>query len=347
MAAAADADDDDDDGEVKVEDEHDEAADARKEKKKKKKKKHRRSDSKGRRRASSKSPQQRRAVDPAGPEHKEYEHHSSEEDEEFDGDDASNNNNNDDSRQRKKGKGKLRRASSNGDMYNAETDTYDDDLMGTNMSDSEEEEEGDAFLTGAGRAKRDRERERQLKELEQKQVQEAKRQSLREMLFEGGVFLKYGRSGKPHYRNFCLTPSGNFHWDSTPMNAAKPMPSKNFVRLVDVREVVTGKRTAVLLRAVARNAPEDLCFSIVTKKRSVDMQATTKEQRDLWVLAIRAAVLDVQIPDLDEKPQPKGADKRVQCSVPFIDHQEIHQEINSSIHSTTNMQSITILKYPI
>jgi hypothetical protein len=117
---------------------------------------------------------------------------------------------------------------------------------------------------------------------------------LRSMLHQGGEFIKFGRAGKPHVRHVCVTVFGDLHWSEQRMDADVFQPSRTFVRLQDVTRVEAGKTTEVMRREHARRAPDELCFSVVTPERTLDLEATTPTQRDDWLEALRAAVAEAR-----------------------------------------------------
>ncbi len=47
-------------------------------------------------------------------------------------------------------------------------------------------------------------------------------------------------------------------------------------------------------RSVASRAPDYLCFSVVTKNRTLDLQAIDVRERELWVRAIESGVDDAK-----------------------------------------------------
>ena len=60
------------------------------------------------------------------------------------------------------------------------------------------------------------------------------------------------------------------------------------IAIKDIFSVAKGKTTEVFQRSVAKQAPEDQCFSIITKDRTLDLLCGSKSERDLWVDALRA-----------------------------------------------------------
>ncbi len=58
----------------------------------------------------------------------------------------------------------------------------------------------------------------------------------------------------------------------------------------------------------ARSVPADVCFSVVTERRTLDLQAVTAEQRDKWVEALKFAVKRAR----DESKRMQTARQRLQ-----------------------------------
>ena len=110
----------------------------------------------------------------------------------------------------------------------------------------------------------------------------------------GADIKKHGRRGKPHTRTlFCpaerpswVAPgSENFRcvcWCKPIKDGSEEekMPSEeSSLPLHTVMAVRPGKTTEVLARA--EDAPEDLCFSLVSPARTLDIQTSSVEQRDM------------------------------------------------------------------
>jgi myosin heavy subunit len=158
---------------------------------------------------------------------------------------------------------------------------------------------------------------------------------LRAVLMEGDKFLKYGKHGKPHIKYVCLNVLGALHWDDDVMDPRRLRPSSTYIHVKDVQKVYIGKHTPVFTRTVAEKADDNVCFSIVTADRSLDLQCVTIEQRDLWVRAIESAIRDVQDQGMvnmitGEKsatPPPKPT-KREQ-PIPEVKSAAVHEPVQS------------------
>lgn len=140
-------------------------------------------------------------------------------------------------------------------------------------------------------------RAKQKQELEaelQFETKEEERAFFRQVLLNGGKFLKYGRSGAPHIKYVCVNVLGNLFWDNAPIDPCRLEPCETFVKLKDIVQVMKGKQTEVLKRKVAERAPDWLCFSITTSDRTVDFQAVNIKERELWVRAIESGIADAR-----------------------------------------------------
>ena len=109
------------------------------------------------------------------------------------------------------------------------------------------------------------------------QIEQAKK--FTKVAFWGEVFLKHGRSGKPHERNVTLEVTGSelkFDWSSGQLKA-----HKNDIQLIE------GKGTPVFQRPTAEKSKVERCFSIVTANRTLDLEAPNDQAREYWVNGIR------------------------------------------------------------
>jgi len=117
---------------------------------------------------------------------------------------------------------------------------------------------------------------------------------MRQVVLGGAKFLKFGKRGKPHIRYVCVNVLGNLHWDEYAMDSSHFRPSENFIRLKEVVQVCKGKESETLQRRAADDAPDYLCLSVVAPDRTLDLQAVSIEQRDLWVRALESVIKDLQ-----------------------------------------------------
>lgn len=108
------------------------------------------------------------------------------------------------------------------------------------------------------------------------QIEQAKK--FTKQAYWGEVFIKHGRRGSPHERNVTLEVTGSdlkFDWSSGSLKA-----HKSEIQLLE------GKTTPVLQRDTARKSKDYLCFSIVTKDRSLDLEAKSEQTKQQWVSGI-------------------------------------------------------------
>jgi len=94
---------------------------------------------------------------------------------------------------------------------------------------------------------------------------------------EGHPFIKFGRSGKPHIRVITVSDKdGSISWETGKMPVSA------------ITRVEAGKTTEVFLKNKQnKDAPPNLCFSLVAQDRTLDLQAKTEKQRDDWVEFMR------------------------------------------------------------
>ena len=122
-------------------------------------------------------------------------------------------------------------------------------------------------------------------------------------LASGCELVKYGHYGSPHVRWFQIEVlhgvcrlswgerrSGGGAGGHHALNLTKS------IKLDDILDVRPGKQTSVFKQS--RNdkiaTDEQCCFSIITQKRSLDLQAKDRQQRDEWVNGLRQTLTDRQ-----------------------------------------------------
>ena len=99
----------------------------------------------------------------------------------------------------------------------------------------------------------------------------------RDMFVKGISFLKHGRRGKPHPRLIAISEDGTqVSWQIASSTA------KKYMNLSDVVGVHKGASTAVFKRNRDIEDRDKLCFSLIGKERTLDLEAPTEQIRDLW-----------------------------------------------------------------
>jgi hypothetical protein len=98
----------------------------------------------------------------------------------------------------------------------------------------------------------------------------------------GDMFVKYGRHGAPHHRSVVVRIMPDNRTVCVDWGTGQLRFHKNNARVLE------GAQGAVFQRAANRKlcAPER-CFSIVTAERSLDLEASSEEDRDYWVKGMR------------------------------------------------------------
>eukprot|EP00455_Lapot_gusevi_P014893 TRINITY_DN174_c0_g2_i1.p1 TRINITY_DN174_c0_g2~~TRINITY_DN174_c0_g2_i1.p1 ORF type:complete len:252 (-),score=23.71 TRINITY_DN174_c0_g2_i1:42-797(-) len=117
------------------------------------------------------------------------------------------------------------------------------------------------------------------------------------LLTSGAVFQKHGRSGSPHARFVQLSEDRTrVMW--------RPLDRSNesdiqYLLLRDIQMIKKGKQTAVFERT-AGDGTDDMCFSLVTADRSLDLQALTSQQRNDWVNALHETLTHLNLTPPDQ-----------------------------------------------
>lgn len=105
------------------------------------------------------------------------------------------------------------------------------------------------------------------------------------LLTKGGLFLKYGRWGKPHMRHILVTADlKHVEWWHLNKNKA----SGN-IMTINILSVQTGRNTKNFKR-FKRPDMENLSFSLVCKNRSIDLEVAkdNKTSAEVWVMAFES-----------------------------------------------------------
>uniref|UniRef100_A0A7S3Z415 PH domain-containing protein n=1 Tax=Lotharella globosa TaxID=91324 RepID=A0A7S3Z415_9EUKA len=99
----------------------------------------------------------------------------------------------------------------------------------------------------------------------------------------GQNFIKHGRAGKPHLKTVRVdTKTGKLWWDDQSLY------------LQDVTEIKRGKHTKVFDGVSVNRADPRVCFSIVTPHRTLDLQASSFNEREMWVDGLTRLQLKLQ-----------------------------------------------------
>ena len=103
-------------------------------------------------------------------------------------------------------------------------------------------------------------------------------------------FVKHGRRGRPKPRAFWLddTDSDSWYIRWCELGQRRTRKSKRCVCIDDIVDIQNGRRTDVFSRSKGGNS--DSSFSIITKERTVDLEAETKVLRDRWTRALRVVL---------------------------------------------------------
>lgn len=103
-------------------------------------------------------------------------------------------------------------------------------------------------------------------------------------LLAGFTVTKFGREGRPHQRKFWVNSSlTHLAWDSK----AKDGRLQRGLDFSTVSDIKVGEKTKNISRATNDYERIQLCFSLITNERTVDLQACSILQRNALVEALR------------------------------------------------------------
>eukprot|EP00033_Pygsuia_biforma_P005807 GCRY01006429.1.p1 GENE.GCRY01006429.1~~GCRY01006429.1.p1 ORF type:complete len:282 (-),score=44.33 GCRY01006429.1:739-1500(-) len=116
-------------------------------------------------------------------------------------------------------------------------------------------------------------------------------------LLEGKIFRKYGRKGTPHLRFIYLDQSiTSVCWrpiDATPEERTNSLPLADIINFIAGR---AGKNFNTLGSKLGRTAgmggldPSTASFSIISRTRTLDLEADSPRERDKWVVGLKLLV---------------------------------------------------------
>lgn len=109
-----------------------------------------------------------------------------------------------------------------------------------------------------------------------------RRLAFKRMLTDGAVFRKYGRYGLPHNRLVFYNPDTRMLVWCAP-GARNGEKEGMLVR--DILEVVEGPESPIFKKNAGWWKRTDCCFSVITDKRSLDLEAGSPEEKEEWVKA--------------------------------------------------------------
>ena len=111
-------------------------------------------------------------------------------------------------------------------------------------------------------------------------------------LARGCELVKYGKFGSPHVRWFqvqLVNGLARLSWGEPKLKTGGELNLSKSIKMNDITDVRPGKTTPVFRQRGNDKlaADADKCFSILTHKRSLDLQAKDCEERDQWVAGLR------------------------------------------------------------
>lgn len=101
-------------------------------------------------------------------------------------------------------------------------------------------------------------------------------------LSKGHSLLKYGRKGKPHIRHIYLSElEDKINWKIAENNNNETV---RYIKISDITEVKIGyNSTDVLKKNKVPKEFNHLCFSLISKKRTLDVKCDNMQQKKKWV----------------------------------------------------------------
>eukprot|EP00742_Colponemidia_sp_Colp-10_P003614 GILJ01003848.1.p1 GENE.GILJ01003848.1~~GILJ01003848.1.p1 ORF type:complete len:996 (-),score=129.78 GILJ01003848.1:642-3572(-) len=135
------------------------------------------------------------------------------------------------------------------------------------------------------------------------QVQDVRNVINTALLKEGATFTKFGRRGHPHLRHVCLNNNGDMLCWSQTHKKSSSRDSKRSIALSEITDVLHGcNNTAVFRKNAVPPEFDSLCFSLVSKHRTLDLQAKDRETATLWIAyfehVVQQNLMGVQTRDL-------------------------------------------------
>lgn len=107
----------------------------------------------------------------------------------------------------------------------------------------------------------------------------------REVTLDAAAFLKWGRNGRSKRRFVAFDETSEaVVWRDREVSST----AVGAIPLSKFQDILTGISTPVLQNVGRGKVNPDLSFSIITEDRTLDLQAESKYQRDLWVGGLKA-----------------------------------------------------------
>jgi Pleckstrin homology domain len=130
-------------------------------------------------------------------------------------------------------------------------------------------------------------------------VREAERQEMLrhvrhipKFLRRGTMLRKHCRNSKPHTKYVFVAKKHIFWIDSKDLRTLViPGDKKYSIPLKEVRSVTRGKKTKVFRRKVSEDADPQLCISIITATRTLDIEARNRQETDNWYQGLHGLIV--------------------------------------------------------
>ncbi len=115
----------------------------------------------------------------------------------------------------------------------------------------------------------------------------------------GSIFLKHGSRGSPHYRYVWLSSDSKFlHWGDL-----KTRRVHGSIQCDSMISVVRGHASQLFMQRAPKNCNPNFCFSIQSTARTLDLECSNEQERELWAKAFDYLIMAVK----GKLPHPIGA----------------------------------------
>eukprot|EP00792_Barthelona_sp_PAP020_P004734 TRINITY_DN2316_c0_g2_i1.p1 TRINITY_DN2316_c0_g2~~TRINITY_DN2316_c0_g2_i1.p1 ORF type:complete len:706 (+),score=200.91 TRINITY_DN2316_c0_g2_i1:50-2167(+) len=130
-----------------------------------------------------------------------------------------------------------------------------------------------------------KQKEKQRKQLEEQKYIAEQEQKIKNLLIEGGVFLKHGHRGSPKKRLVWMSNSLDLiQWrDANSSNTQ----AKGHIFWSDIDEIRKGQTTKIFERQSGEPGREMSCFSLVGRDRTLDLECENPAMMNEWVGAFQ------------------------------------------------------------
>jgi hypothetical protein len=106
----------------------------------------------------------------------------------------------------------------------------------------------------------------------------------------GSIFLKHGSRGSPHYRYVWLSSDLKFiHWGDL-----KSHRIHGSLACDSLMTLLRGHSSQLFLQRAPKNSNPQYCFSLQSTARTLDLECSNEQERDLWAKAFDYLIMVVK-----------------------------------------------------